>query len=431
MKAAFVQTDRMTPRVTFIGLNYAPERTGIALYATSLTEGLTALGFQVSVITGLPHYPEWRRLPVGDDNFKVAGFRRVQHFVPRRPRLLARSLMEVSFGLAAAVAPWKKPDVVVMATPSLLSSLIVQVRARLQGVPTAVWVQDVYTLGIAQAGQGIASGGLIDRLEGHLVRSATAVVTIHDRFSRYLTSALRLNPQDCTVIRNWSHVSSTDTRDENVRRALGWADDDIVVLHAGNMGAKQGLENVVVASALAAERGSRVRFVLLGHGNQRAKLEQMGDNHRLQFIDPLPDAEFFAALASADILLVNELPGMTEMSVPSKLTTYFATGLPVLGAVDPGSVTADELDASGGSFRIGPADPDALLHEAERIGSNPQLKERGQRNVEYRQRTMSQDAAIRAFADLLRKLCAKRRANPRGQSRFASIFRRWPGSGRR
>ena len=161
-------------------------------------------------------------------------------------------------------------------------------------------------------------------------------------------------------------------------------------------------------AGLAAERGSNVRFVLLGHGNQRAKLEQMGGSHRLQFIDPLPDAEFSAVLASADILLVNELPGMTEMSVPSKLTTYFATGLPVLGAVDPGSVTADELDASGGSFRIGPADPLALLHEAERVGSDPELRKRGKRNFAYRQQTMSEDAAIPAFADLLRGLSVRK-----------------------
>lgn len=396
--------DTTVPRVTYIGLNYAPETTGIAPYATGLTQGLSGRGFIVSVITGQPHYPEWRRLPKGESHYRVDRFRRVQHLVPKRPSLLPRSLMEVTFGLAATIGPWARPDVVVVASPSLLASLIVQVRARLQRIPTVVWVQDVYTLGIAQTGQGGKSGGLVVTLEGHLMRTASAVVGIHDRFAKYLSSALGLPRENCFVVRNWSHVDDSHTRDLDVRQQLGWADDDIVVLHAGNMGAKQGLDSVVAASHLAAERGSRVRFVLLGHGNQRARLEELGGNARLQFIDPLPDEQFTAALASADILLVNELPGMTEMSVPSKLTTYFATGLPVLGAVDPGSVTADELDASGGSFRVGPADPDALLREAERIGSDQTLSRQGHNNIGYRERTMSEGAAISAFAEVLQRV---------------------------
>jgi hypothetical protein len=46
-----------------------------------------------------------------------------------------------------------------------------------------------------------------------------------------------------------------------------------VVLHAGNMGAKQALGNVIEASRLAAQRDEPVLFVLMGYGSQRAELE--------------------------------------------------------------------------------------------------------------------------------------------------------------
>ena len=58
-----------------------------------------------------------------------------------------------------------------------------------------------------------------------------------------------------------------------------------------------------------------MKFVLLGDGNQRVSLEAMAACSRLQFLDPLPDGVFERALASADILLVNERPGVTEMAV--------------------------------------------------------------------------------------------------------------------
>ena len=47
-------------RVLVLGLNYAPEPTGIAPYTSGLAEGLAARGHQVRVLTGLPHYPQWR-----------------------------------------------------------------------------------------------------------------------------------------------------------------------------------------------------------------------------------------------------------------------------------------------------------------------------------------------------------------------------------
>ena len=78
-----------------------------------------------------------------------------------------------------------------------------------------------------------------------------------------------------------------------------------------------------------------------------------------------------AGARAADVLLVNELPGLTEMSVPSKLTTYYATGLPVLAAVGAGSTTAAEIGLSGGGRVVPAGDPAALLSAAEALGSDP------------------------------------------------------------
>ena len=47
-------------RLLIVSLNYAPELTGIAPYSTGVAEHLAAFGYDVSVIAGMPHYPEWR-----------------------------------------------------------------------------------------------------------------------------------------------------------------------------------------------------------------------------------------------------------------------------------------------------------------------------------------------------------------------------------
>ena len=118
------------------------------------------------------------------------------------------------------------------------------------------------------------------------------------------------------------------------------------------------------ASRIADQRNELVLFVLMGSGNHSAELEAMGTNRSLQIVDPLPPESFPATLHAADILLVNERSGVTEMSVPSKLTSYFATGRPIIAATDAGSVTAEELKLSGAGIRVDTERPELLVNAA-------------------------------------------------------------------
>jgi colanic acid biosynthesis glycosyl transferase WcaI len=397
-------------RITAIGINYAPEPTGIAPYTTGAVDGLVDNGEQLMVITGYPHYPQWRVAEGyrGASRKEVVhGTRvlRLRHPVPTDGGVISRSLMEVGFGLRACLASWFAADAVLAVTPALLSTAMVVARARLSGRPIVVWVQDIYTLSAAETGLAARAAGLIRRIESWTLRNATRVVVIHERFAAFVQDGLGVNPERVDVVRNWTHLADRQLHDRAETRArFGWADDETVVLHAGNMGTKQNLESVVRAAAIAAEAGARVRFVLLGDGHRRDALEAMGANSCLQFIDPLPDDEFSAALASADVLLVNELPGMTEMSVPSKLTSYFSTGLPVLAAVDASSVTAAEMAASGGGLRVDPDRPAELLRAAEQLGSDPMLaRQLGNAGLAFRRETLSADAAISALRRSLRR----------------------------
>ena len=56
----YVAPDENNLRISVIGLNYAPEPTGIAVYTAGLAEGLADRGHRVKAITGIPHYPQWR-----------------------------------------------------------------------------------------------------------------------------------------------------------------------------------------------------------------------------------------------------------------------------------------------------------------------------------------------------------------------------------
>ncbi|PVZ03954.1 glycosyltransferase [Actinomycetospora cinnamomea] len=401
-------------RVLILGLNYAPEPTGIAPYTTGMAHFLAEAGHDVHVITGLPHYPHWEVAPgyrgrrIHEEDGKVR-ITRVSHPVPAKPTGKSRIAMEAAFALQAAAVAGPRPDVVLAVSPALLT-VATALRWRSPG-RTAVGVitQDLYSRAIAETG---ALGGkgtkAAERLERALLRRADGVIAIHESFRRSLVN-LGVDDDRITTIRNWTHIKGVVGDTTKLRRRLGWRDDEIVALHAGNMGAKQGLENVVEAARAADRDGLPVRFVLLGAGNQRAYLEGLGAGiERLQFIDPLPGDEFQTAMAAADVLLLNERPEVAEMCVPSKLTSYFASGRPVIAATSTRSAATSEVLHSGGGRLVAPGQPEALLRVVLEVGADKEeALAMGFRGQLFARDALDEGAARTAYVSWVEQLAGR------------------------
>lgn len=405
-------------RITVIGINYAPEVTGIAPYTTGFAEGMARAGHDVFVLTAPPHYPEWRIAPGykharTPEDINGVQVRRVRLGVPVKSGARGRLLLEAGFAQAVARAHWRRPDLIVTVSPTLLSAAAVIARARMMRVPCGVVVQDLYGKGVVET--GALNGPLAKsaaRFEGAVLNGATGVAVIHDRFVDTV-AALGVDRSKIDVVRNWTHIASTEEAPGiDIRAHFGWRPDEILAIHAGNMGVKQGLDNVIEAARLASRDGegtSRVRFVLIGDGNQRAFLEERArDVGSVEFIDPLPDREFRRVLSAADVLLVNEKPGVGEMAVPSKLTSYFASGRPVVAATDAGSGAAQEIEGSGAGKLVPSGDPPALLSAVREVGSDKQRAARlGANGQKYAATTLSADEAIAHYANWCHAIAAR------------------------
>jgi colanic acid biosynthesis glycosyl transferase WcaI len=405
-------------KITIVGINYFPEVTGIAPYTTGMAEGLAAYGHEVNVVTGLPHYPEWR---VYDGYRSQRSYRetingvtvdRLRHYVPEKPSPRNRIRMEASFARAALAAGFDRPSLVIAVSPALLSTAGVVAAARLKKVPVGVVVQDLYGKGVVETGaMGGKTADLAARFEARVLRSASGVSVIHDRFQTVLNS-VGVDNGAMTVIRNWTHLGGSDNPasvdSADVRQQYGWGADELIVVHAGNMGAKQGLENVIATARMATAElaPATIRFVLLGDGNQRRRLEEEGAGvGSLEFIKPLPDKEFRAMLHAADVLLLNEKPGVGDMAVPSKLTTYFMTGKPVVAATDQSSAGAAEIRSAAAGLVVEPGDPRALLEATLAIGRDkPAAVQFGEAGQRYSQNTLDRKTAISRFDEWCRNL---------------------------
>ena len=184
---------------------------------------------------------------------------------------------------------------------------------------------------------------------------------------------------------------------------MGWGDDEIIALHAGNMGLKQGLENIVEAGRLATKHGKPVRFVLMGDGSQRKQLQRLAAGiSNVEFLPPAPSGTYSDILAAADVLLINEAETVFDMSLPSKLTSYLMAARPVVAAVSPLGGTAREVEQTGAGSVIESGRPDLLLQEVAAIGANPiAATARGALGREYAERVLSSRASLERLSDVL------------------------------
>lgn len=372
-------------RVLIIGINYAPEETGNAPYTSALAAHLVGEGHEITVLTGMPHYPCWRVFPgYGSrlwkrERIEGVDVRRRWHYVPRRQSAIHRAIFELSFtltGLSGLALPC--PDAVIGIVPSLSGGILARLASHRFGAPYGLIFQDL--VGQAAEQSGIAGGrrvtGTIRRLERWVAHGASSIAVVTDTFRPYLAE-LGIPDERVVTLPNWSHVSPPTRPRAAVREALRWRSDEYIVLHAGNMGVKQGLEHVIAAARLAVAAFPAAKFVLMGHGNQRSRLESLArDLPNVAFLDLQPGECFADVLAAADVLLVNERSTVISMALPSKLTSYFTAGRPVVAATAHGSATAREVERAGAGVVVPPEDPQALLNALAALAADCTIAER-------------------------------------------------------
>ncbi len=364
-------------RLLLVSTNYAPEHAGIGPYATQIAEHWAGLGHETHVLTGMPHYPAWSTDPAYAGAWRRTEERggvrvhRRRHSVPPRQTAVRRALFEGTILLHGLAAPpgIGRPDAVLAQMPSLAGGVLGARMAARWKVPYVPVVQDL--MGAAAAQSGIRGGdraaALAERAESYALRRAALVGVIHETFVDKVR-AMGVDPGRIRLVPNWNHVPGPSRPREESRVRLGWRATDTVVLHSGNMGLKQGLEVLVEA----ARRDPALRVVLMGEGNQRETLGRLAaDVPNLVFLPPAGEGEFPDILAAADILAVTQRASVLDMSVPSKLTSYFASGRPVVASVAAAGGTAQEVLRSGAGVLVSPEDPDALLTAVRRLAGDP------------------------------------------------------------
>ena len=333
-------------RLLFIGINYAPELTGIGRYTAEMAEWLVRKGHQVRVVTAPPYYPEWK-IAFGYSASRynreiINGVRlwRCPVYVPRRASGLKRLLHLASFALSSlpiilSQAIWR-PDVVFVIEPPLLCAPAAWITARFSsGAKCWIHVQDfevdaAFMLGLLPKWLQ----GIVKAVERWLMQRFDVVSSISESMCARLEEKCLSNS---ILFPNWADLTRMhyDAQGRTIiRKELGLEEGDFLCLYSGNMAEKQGLEIVLEV----AERLSDVCFLLCGEGPKKSYLVQETQTRGLRNVSfwPLqPEERLPALLSAADVHLVVQRRDAADLVMPSKLVNIMAVGGTAI-------VTADE-----------------------------------------------------------------------------------------
>lgn len=368
----------MPESVLFVTQHYAPETIGSAPYCTDVAEYLHAQGRDVTVLTGWPHYP---------DTARFAGFRpsdsrpgrkgpvikRLRHWLPRQRSVAGRIASEILFllgGIWALLAGRvRRHDVVLSLCPSIFAVVLGHLATARDGRHLVI-MHDIQS-GLA-GGLGMVRFGLLLRMMRVVERIALnhadgLLVLSEDMRIRLRHMGVRTSIEILPIWVDPAQIRPQPHRD--------WASP--LLLYSGNLGRKQGLDQVVsLAERLALSRPGLGILIRGAGGEAEALATALTERHvtNVRLEDLVPRERLAEGLAEGDIHLVPQNPMGADFAVPSKIYNIMAAGRSFVTTAPEDSAVWRLAAKTGAFLCVPPNDPAAFEAAVLHLVDNPDLR---------------------------------------------------------
>ncbi|MFQ9668577.1 glycosyltransferase family 4 protein [Thomasclavelia spiroformis] len=298
-------------------------------------------GHEITVLTGLPNYPKgeyfdgysndrncdevWNDIPVYRCKLRprktgsVNLIRNYVSFVIEANKKL-KELQNKDFDLIYVfeVSP------ITVALPAIKLK-------KKKNIPIIINIQDLWPENIV-AVTGMTNPiiiGLVNKMVNYIYRHCDLILTASPSFVSKIKE--RINDKD--KVRYWPQYSTVNKTDEEVSI---YDKEYFNIVFTGNIGEAQGIDLAIEAAKILKDK--KICWHFVGEGRSKEKLEKLvneyGINDRVKFHGFHPEKEIPKYLKDADAALLILKPNpVFEMTIPAKLQTYLACGVPLLGCV--------------------------------------------------------------------------------------------------
>lgn len=365
-----------------------------------LVRDFSEKGHHVTVLTGLPNYPEgsiyreYRTAPKDFSEYAGAKVVRVP-LIPRGKRSVSLILNYASFFSAASVlGPWKlraaRYDAVfVYAVSPIMAAIPALVIGRIKRAPVFIWVLDLWPETLRAVGvlQNPKLLGCVGRMVSWIYNRADYLLLQSHGFlenvKKYCTKGIAA--ERLVYFPSWAEDDFSGTT-KQTSTLLDRDDSVFTVLFAGNLGEAQDFPAIIEAAQSLAGTVP-IRWVIVGDGRMSEWLAHEVSARKMDnvlLLGRYPLEEMPGLFACADALLVSlKTNDVFEKTIPGKVQAYLASGKPILGMIN--GEAARVIEESGAGLCCPSGDSRALAEITSKLAAldGEQQKQMGASGRQY------------------------------------------------
>lgn len=346
-------------KLLIVGQHFYPEN----FRFNDLALGLKELGHEVTVLTGVPNYPEGNYYPGYKAFFP---FKEIWNgitiirapLIPRKQSKWMLALNYLSFPITSSLIGLFIPSqdaVLVCQSSPIFMAFPANFRRFFRRERTLLWITDLWPESL-RATNTISNFYVLKFVEffvRFVYRNVDEILISCRGFEK------SIKDKDIkTPIKYFPYWAESFYRPvESETRKIG-TQNEMIVMFAGNIGSAQGLNVLVEAANIIRDPG--VRFVIIGAGRGESELKELISKYRLEesftFLGSFPATDMPAFFAQSDVLFLSlRKDPIFEITVPSKIQSYMACGKPILASIDGETASLIEESKCGVAVPAGSA----------------------------------------------------------------------------
>lgn len=329
-------------KILAVSQYYWPEPFNVA----DMCEGLVSRGHEVTVLTGIPNYPEgevysgYRRRTALEEERNGVRISRIPNR-ERRQGTLNRFINYYSFSSKGSGYARNMPedfDVVLSFEISPVMSVNPAIAyAEKYGAPLFLYVIDIWPECLTSG--GIKKNSFLYKyyagVSRKIYRAADRLAITSTGFQGYLSDLLGY-PVDCAYLPQYAEDLFGGSAPSCKIDSSLFPEDALNFMFAGNVGAAQDVQCLVKAASLL-DKDAYI-FHVVGSGSELDGCKELARKlsaSNVVFHGRHPVEEMPSYYALADAMVATFAPSdMLAYTLPRKIQSYMAAGKPVVGTVD-------------------------------------------------------------------------------------------------
>ncbi len=353
-----MKKEKYKKKIVIIGINYHPEDSAIGLYTTQKAEYLVCKGFDVTVITGFPYYPQWEiredykaKSYLIKENINGVKVYRSKQYVPKSPTFTKRIVHLISFTFGNFVNLFKvnRPDIIISIIPFTTSAFLGWLLKTRYKSKLWVHIQDFEF--DAAIDSGLLEGNkklvikFLQCIEKFVLKKADVVSTISYGMINKLKEKTKTKTYYLT---NWIDIDKFTNDKLGKHRHL--KSEVFKILYSGNIGAKQDW-NFFLEILKSLEKLNNIEVIVVGEGAEKEHLLQRIKHFNfVKHFNLVPYNELPSLLSSADLHVLFQKKDVIDTVMPSKILGMMASAKPSIVTGNLMSEVAKVFNDSKGGF---------------------------------------------------------------------------------